>query len=107
MDAKVRISRRSGWRRYWIVLDGVRIGALGRGDGVSIELASGTHSLQLVLRHGLGSPVETFGVRAGETAAFSCHPPSLIAAIPRLVTALLLHRASWIALERNHHADEN
>lgn len=66
-----------------------------------MDVASGTHGLQLVSRLGLASPVETFGVRAGETAAFACHPPSFVAAVPRLV----LRRDSWIALDRTGHRE--
>jgi hypothetical protein len=83
------------------MLDGGQIAALGRGASVEMELPSGTHTLQLVSRHGLCSNVETFSVRAGETAAFACQSPSLIAAIPRLV----IHRGSWIALDRTGHRE--
>jgi hypothetical protein len=100
VEARLRISRVSGWGRYRIVLDGETVGAVGRGRSMAIEVASGTHTLQLVYRLGLGSPVETFSVRAGETAAFACHPPSFLAALPRLVAVVLLRRGWWIASDR-------
>jgi hypothetical protein len=90
VDARLRIIRLSGWGTYRIMLDGGEVGALGRGNRVEMEVPSGTHTLQLVLRFGLGSSVETFSVRAGETAAFVCRPRPL-------------HRGSWIALDRTSH----
>jgi hypothetical protein len=105
MDARVRISRRSGWGRHTVVLDDEDAGAVGRDESVAIDVASGTHTPQLIDRFGLASPVERFSVRAGETAALAGHPPSFVAAIPRLVTVLLPHRGSWITVERTgHHA---
>jgi hypothetical protein len=105
VDARLRISRLSGWGRYKIVLDGGEVGAVCHAKNFEMEVASGAHTLELVYRLGLGSAVEAFSVRAGETAAFVCRPPSFVAAIPRLVAVALLHRGSWIALERTgHHA---
>jgi hypothetical protein len=90
VDAKFRITRLNGWAHYRVVLDGADIAALGRGGSVEMEVASGAHTIQLLSRFGLGSPVETFSVRAGETAAFACRPRPF-------------HRGSWIALERTGH----
>jgi len=106
MDARLMISRHSGWGRYRILLDGESLGAIRRGETIAQEIASGTHTLQLDYRSRLASPVETFSVRAGETSAFTCHPPSLVAAIPRLVAVLVLRRGSWIALDRPGHSEE-
>lgn len=103
MDARLRISRLSGWARYGVVLDGGDVSTLGRGGSLELDVASGAHTLQLSYRPGLESTLETFSVRAGETAAFTCHPPSLAAAIPRLVAVALLRRGSWIALARHGH----
>ena len=107
VDARFRISRLSGWGRYRVVLDGGNVAALGRGKSVEMEVASGTHTLQLVYRRGLRSPVAKFSVRAGETAAFACRPPSCIAAVPRLVAVFLLHRGAWIVLDRTGHHEES
>ena len=52
-----------------------------------MAVSPGAHTLQVLNRLGLGSPVETFTVRAGETAAFACHSRPL-------------QRGRWIALER-------
>lgn len=90
MDAKLRTSRLSGWGRYKVVLDGMDVAALGRGGSVEMEVASGAHALQVVYRFGLGSPVETVSVRAGEPAASACRPRPL-------------HRGSWISLDRAAH----
>lgn len=77
VDARFRISRLSGWGRYRVVLDGADVAVLGRGGSVEMEVASGAHTLQLLHRFGRGSSVETFTVRAGETAAFACRPRGL------------------------------
>ena len=88
------------------MVDGRDAGALGRGESVEMEVPSGAHTLQLVHGLGLASPVETFSVRAGETAAFAVHSPSLVAAIPRAAAVSVLHRGSGVELERTgHHAD--
>lgn len=106
VEARLRISRDAGWGRYRILLDGESLGAISRGETIAQEITSGTHTLQLHYHLGLASPVETFSVRAGETSAFTCHPPSLVAAVPRLVAILLMRRGSWIALDRPIHLEE-
>jgi hypothetical protein len=83
MNAKLRISRLAGWARHRVVLDGVDVASLGRGGSVEMEVPSGTHTLQLLYRFGLASPVETFTVRAGETAAFACRSRPLRIALER------------------------
>ena len=103
MDAKLRISRlsrRVGWGRYKIVLDGGEVGTLARGRSADLEVAPGAHTLQLEYRFGLGSTAAMFTVFAGETAAFVCYPPSFVATLPRLVAVMVLHRGSWITLDR-------
>jgi hypothetical protein len=108
MDARLRIlrvRRISDQGRYTIVLDEAEVGMVARGKSTEMEVAPGAHTLRLVSSLGRSSPVVTFNVLAGETAAFSCLAPSLIAALSRAVTAGLLSRGSWIALDRaGHHA---
>jgi hypothetical protein len=106
MDAKLRISRPSrtvGWGHYKIVLDGGEVGTLARGKSAELEVAPRGHTLQLESRFGLGSAATTFSVFAGETAAFVCYPPSFVATLPRLVALMVLHRGSWITLDRIGH----
>ena len=55
-----------------------------------MEVPAGAHTLQLVYRFGLSSTVETFSVRAGETAGFVC-------------CSRLLRRGSRISLARTGH----
>ena len=49
-----------------------------------MEVPSGTHTVQLLYRFGLRSPVETFTVRAGATAAFTCRSRPLRIALERV-----------------------
>jgi hypothetical protein len=92
-----------GWGHYRIGLDGGEVGTLARGKSVEMEVAPGAHTLQLLYMLGLRSSAATFSIVAGETAAFACYPPSLVATLPRLVAVLLLQRGSWITLERTWH----
>jgi hypothetical protein len=106
VGAKLRISRLSrpvGWGCYKIVLDGGEVGTLVRGKSAELEVAPGTHTLQLEYRFGLGSAAETFSVFAGETAAFVCYPPSFAAILPRMVGVMALQRGFWITLDRARH----
>ena len=91
------------WGRYKIVLDGREVGTVPRGDSVEMEVAPGANTLGLSYSLGRRSPAATFNILASETAAFACSSPSFLAAIPRLVTAVLLRRGSWITLDRMGH----
>jgi hypothetical protein len=102
VDARLRISRLSrivDLRRYKIVLDDGEVGTVARGESLEMEVTPGAHTLELSCSPRRKSPPATFSIVAGETAAFACSPPSILAALPRLVTSVLLRRGFWIDLD--------
>jgi hypothetical protein len=75
-DAQIHLRRESrDWaerfRSYRILLDGVRVGSIKRGQTVSLESTAGHHTLQVAIDWGR-SPVVELTLGSGEQRAMRC-----------------------------------
>jgi hypothetical protein len=111
MSATLHISRPSNlvdlvWP-YAIVVDGETVGRVSNDAETSLQVAPGTHSLQIRSRHivlgrlGFSSPALSFEVGEGETVSFRCHPRKLQEVPYRLFAGLSGKPTTWIELERS------
>ena len=112
MSATLQLSRPlrtadAAWP-YQIVLDGQAAGKFTNGNSTSLQIAAGTHTLQvrslhIVLRHlRFASPTVTFDLDDDQTAEFECHARPLVQIPYWLIASLAGPRSRWIVLERAH-----
>jgi hypothetical protein len=110
MSATLQLSRTArladaAWP-YSIVLDGQTVGKITNRNSIKIQLAPGTHTLQILSLHKilsllrLSSPTVTLNVSDEETADFTCHSRPFPQIIYWLIAALRGKRNGWIVLER-------
>jgi hypothetical protein len=91
---------------YEIELDGQPAGEITNRKRTRLEVAPGSHVLQVRSLHvvnrwlGLSSPSVTFDVRDGERADFVCHVRPFVQAVARWIVCLVGDRTRWISLER-------
>lgn len=87
------------------MLDGHAAGKITNRASCNLEIATGTHMLQLrslhvINRHlGLASPVVTFDAGDGDTAQFVCHSRPLVQLLFWWIACLVGERSRWIVLE--------
>jgi hypothetical protein len=91
---RVAIRWRDRYRKYRILLDGVRVGALAPGATVTLEVATGKHTLQMQLDWARSAPL-TVRVEKGAEIALVCGP-NYSAANP---IGALLKPSQWIYLD--------
>jgi hypothetical protein len=95
-------------RSYQLVLDGQPAGVIRNGATKQLEVAAGTHTLQLrslhiINRHlGLASPTATLVVGEGDTLKYVCHPHPFLQIIAWWIRCLRSDRSRWIALSPAH-----
>lgn len=71
--ARARGGYRDALRRYAVLVDGVQVGRVARGETVRFELPAGVHRLQLKIDW-CTSPARVAVVEAGRTVCFACAP---------------------------------
>ena len=110
MSATLQLSRSfrvadAAWP-YSIVLDGQAVGKVTNRNSTEIQLAPGTHTLQVFSLHKIlsllhvSSPTVTLDVRDGERADFICHSRPFSQISYWLIAAVRGQRSRWIVLER-------
>jgi hypothetical protein len=96
---------------YSIVLDGQTVGKITNHNSIQIQLAPGTHTLQIHSLHAIlarlhvSSPTVTLDVSDDEGAEFICHSRPFPQIIYWLIAALRGQRSRWIVLERAKQTD--
>jgi hypothetical protein len=110
MSATVQLSRPfrltdAAWP-YQIVVDGQAAGNITNRRQTKLQIAAGTHTLQIRSLHillghlGLASPTVAFDVSDGGTADYVCHGRPFVQSIFWLVGCLVGARGRWIILRR-------
>jgi hypothetical protein len=84
----IRISRvRNRWvnllARYFVFIDGEKVGAIRRGETSDFLVSPGQHSVKMLISRIYSSKTATVVTRAGGTATMTCGP-SLLGAVPLL-----------------------
>ena len=100
MAARIQVTRAKGgrtdkFRAYAVVLDGVRVARIKRGETRTIETDEGHHELRLAVDWCRSSTV-SFELAAGQEARFRCWPNARPLTILYHVT---LGSANYIGLE--------
>lgn len=81
MGTTIRVTRlRTGYRdrlrRYRVLVDGLTIGRLRRGESVEVPVSAGRHTVRVKIDW-TGSPTEVVDVAEGTTESFECEPSGL------------------------------
>jgi hypothetical protein len=69
--------RRGSLRRYWVLIDGSKVGRLRNGASITFRVRPGPHKIEARIDWS-GSEKLRFTIDAGKTANFICEPSSAL-----------------------------